>query len=286
MRCMAGNIAATPRASALGFGLRELRTGVGRSLREFARELGIDQSTLSRWETGARTPRVEDVAMVLGALGVTDERREELLELARNVDRPQWLGSSQRHVTTWLEIEASASTVRAVAPLLIPGLLQTAGYARAIMRSGDVPADEVELRVALRMGRRDVLTRGHKPRLVAVIGEAALRTQIGGATVMRDQLTWLVTMAEWENVDIRAVPFSAGWHPGLTGPFVLVERDGAEPIVHIEMPANSMFLHMPKDVAGYMAAAVSSLQAAMDPEESVKFIAEIMSHMDDEGNVE
>jgi transcriptional regulator with XRE-family HTH domain len=285
LRCMGVNGPATPRASALGIELRKLREANNLGLRELAENIGVHFTTLSRWETGSRFPRSEDVALILGRLGVTDGRRDDLIELARNVDRPQWLslGSTQqqRQLATLLEFEGSATTITCVAPLLIPGLLQTAGYARAIMKTGGFTDDEVEIRVAVRMGRRDVLARSGKPMMRALIGEAALRTAIGGHEVMAEQLATLQDMADWESVDLRVIPIAAGWHPGLMGPFVMVERADGDPVVHIETLDSGLFLHEPKDTVSYRRAADMVLRSAMSQADSRKLIADIRYTLDD-----
>ncbi|WP_442785229.1 DUF5753 domain-containing protein [Amycolatopsis sp. H20-H5] len=107
-----------------------------------------------------------------------------------------------------------------MSPLLIPGLLQTSGYARSIIGAGGVPASEIETRVAVRVGRRDVIMRRERPaELLAIIDETALRRGIGSSAVMADQLRAVDEASRRGNVEVRAVPVSAGWHPALEGPF-------------------------------------------------------------------
>lgn len=284
---MGGN-GGTPQALSLGIGLRAAREAAGLGLRQLADELGLHAGTLSRWEGGSRLPRLEDVALILGRLGVTDERRDELLELARKGDQFPWLslGSHQqgRQLATLLEFEANAALITCVDPLLIPGLMQTSEYARAIMQGAEFPAHEAELRVAVRMGRRDILTNSGPRRLNAFIGEAALRNRVGGRDVLARQLDRLLEMADWETVTAQVVPFAAGWHPGLTGAFVLVERDEADPVVHIEIPDSGLFLHEPKDTAGYRRAIDMVSRSALSPAESVGLIADVMSELQHEGD--
>src|SRR5262245_25884315 len=122
----------TPKARALGKALREAREATGQSLRAFAKQLGRDPGVLSRWETGDRTPQSDQVAQLLTKLGVTGERYDEVMELTRGTDERRWLAitlpEQRQQFAALLDLEASATTITAVAPLLVPGLLQTSGY--------------------------------------------------------------------------------------------------------------------------------------------------------------
>jgi len=280
---MVGNTG-TPKARALGAELRAARERAGVSQRALSRQLGIANSTLSRWEDGHRMPPVEDVAAILGILGVSGEQREHLLQLARNPDSSHWVSvgmpDQQRQLAALLEFERTATRITDVSPLLITGMLQTADYARAIMVSGGVPPMEVPTRVAVRVGRREMLHRDDPVHLVAVVGEAALRTMIGGPEVMAEQLRFLVKVSALPNVDLRVLPLDIGWNPSLEGPFVLLEFERATPIVHLENRRSAMFLHEKEDVDAYRLAVDSVLAAAMSPEESSEVIAEEIKRLE------
>lgn len=269
----------TPKARALGAELRAVREEAGIGLREFARRLGLSShSVLARWESGESPPTVEEVATILGALTVVGERRDEILALARDTGGSVWVAMSlpeqQRQLSALLDFERTATTITDVSPLLVPGLLQTGDYARAIMVAGEVSADQIETRVAVRGGRRETVTRRRSPaRLTALIGEAALYQKIGGPEVMADQLYHLQDMAKLPTVDIRVVPFDAGWHPALVGAFLVIEFETATPVVHVETSDTGMFLHEKNDVAAYQKAATKVLRLAMSPTESIDLIA-------------
>ena len=189
----------TPKARAIGAELRKARKAAGFTLRRLAVELGTSHASVSRWETGARTPRPHDVAAYLARVGAGAEIREELVELAQDPDGSHWLSvgmpDQQRQVATLLELEREAKQLTTVSPLLIPGLLQTGDYARAIMTLADVPAEEIDTRVAVRVGRRDVITRRSPVELRAYVGEMALRAIIGGPDAMSYQLEQLVPVS-------------------------------------------------------------------------------------------
>ena len=271
----------TPRAKALGSALRAARKDARLTLRALGDLVNIDHSKLSRFETGERPPRAEDVATILLAVGVSGERREEILELSRGTDEPRWLGmglpEQQRQLQALLDIERSATQITDVSPLLVPGLLQTSDYARSIMTRGGVPAEEIETRVMVRVGRRESLRqRTDPPKLTALVGEAALRQVIGGVQVMRTQLDFLVEVSAWPNVDLYVVPLMQDWHPGLGEPFVVVEfGKNGPPVVHLETTASGLFLHEAIDVKPYQEALPGILGAALSTAGSVELITEI-----------
>lgn len=272
-----------PRARALGIELRRHREATGLGLRQLANQLAMPHATLSRYETGSRHPRPEDVARICTAIGVNGSEVEELIALAKDTDRSRWLSEGmteqQRQLATVITYEQTAARVISVSSLIIPGLLQTADYARAIMHGNGVDAHEIELRVTVRMGRRDILARPTSPLLVAVIGEAALRQHIGDRDVMHGQLTKLLEFSEWPNIDLRVVPFTSGWHDGLMGPFVLVEFVDADPIVHLEALGSGLFLHESKDTDRYVDACANVRRVAMSPEDSSELIANVRNHL-------
>lgn len=262
----------------MGRALRDARTGQELGLREFAKSLGRDPSLLSRWETGDRTPPPTEVAHILGNLHITGERYDEIIELAESVNEPMWLATTlpeqRAQLAALLDFESTATVITDISPLLVPGLLQTSEYTRAIMSAGyAVPRDEVSTRVAIRMGRREILIRQDPVHLVAYIGEAALRQLLGGPAVMAEQCAHLASMAARPNVTIRIVPFDSGWHPALEGASLLIEFETATPVVHLEVRETSMFLHSPADVSACRQTIASLSEQAMSADDSTVVIA-------------
>lgn len=272
-------VGTTPKTQAIGVALRRAREDAGLSARQLATKLAKSHTTIGRWESGERAPRPVDVATVLSALGADNSLREELVELARSTDGRQWAASGlpeqQRQLTTLLEIERTACRIVSVSPLLVPGLLQTADYARAMMFTAGIPTDEMDLRVAVRIGRRDVIAKEDPAHLLAITSESALRSRIGGVDVMSAQLRSLVSYSEWSNIDLRVVPTGTGWHPGLEGPFSVVEYAGRN-VVHVENRVSGQFFHEPSDVTAYADAVATITGVALSREESVRLIAEIL----------
>jgi hypothetical protein len=231
---------------------------------------------ISRWETGDKVPTIAQVAQILNALEVTGDRYDDIIALAERPFDPQWLATGlpgqQQQLTTLLEYESMATRITAVHPLLIHGMLQTADYVRAVMRGAKVPAIELEQRVAVRLGRRDALTRTRPAQLTAIIGEAALRGRIGGPEIMLDQLRHLLIMNKLLTVDVFVLPIATDWHPALEGPFSMIDCIDGSNIVHIENRRSGIFLHEDDDVEIYREAMPAILAEAMTLEESIERI--------------
>lgn len=279
--CMSRN---TPKATAIGGKIRAARMKTGRSIRDVARQLvDIDHSQLSRYENGERMPSVEDLAAILAVIGVNGDEREEALQMARDPESSSWLAvglpEQRMQISALIETEQLSTHITDVAPLVIPGLVQTGEYARAIMRAAGASPDEIPTRVAVRVGRSEVLTRPHKPaQFTAYIGEAALRSRVGGPEVMARQLDHLITMNERENVDLRVFEIGADWHPGLDGPVVLLTMEETT-VVFLENRRSGLFLQGEEDIAAYQAAAEMVRRVSLNSEQSAEFIRSVAKQM-------
>ncbi|MQA09393.1 MAG: helix-turn-helix domain-containing protein [Pseudonocardiaceae bacterium] len=276
----------SPRIRALAAALRQAREGAGVGVREVARRMGIQHSTVSYWETGRRSPRIEDVGGYLVALGVSGDERERILNLARDASEASWLTVGVPGMTNGLagvlECERTAETITDWSPLVVPGLLQTWDYSRAIIGAYGASANDVEPRVLLRAGRREILTKSNPVRLHALIGEAALYLRVGGNGIHADQLRHLHKSAtQADNITVQVVRTALDWHPGVAGPFVLYEFPGAPPIVHLEHHRSSAFLYDEDDLAEYRSAADSlRKEVAMSPNDSLELIADVITELE------
>ncbi|MGW3469789.1 helix-turn-helix domain-containing protein [Saccharopolyspora sp. NPDC000995] len=271
----------TPRARQLGAELRTARKAVGMSTQALGKKLGRSHTHISRWENGKLTPSEADAGAVLGILGVTGKERERLLQLARDAGDPNWVAPGvDRQLAALTEYERTARTVTDVQPLLIPGLLQTADYARSIMVGAGTTRGEADRRVTFRLGRRDVLTRRNPVELVAIIGEHALRYPPCDRDVMVEQLRHLVKWGELDNVNIHAIPIDQGYSPTLEGPFVLIEFDRAKAVVHLEHYRSSTTITDATDVKDYQTATDSVRKAALSADLTASLIAEIADEME------
>jgi transcriptional regulator with XRE-family HTH domain len=180
--------------------LREARKASGFGVRELARRLSLSHVQISHWESGHRVPKLEAVAMILAVIGTSPDERERILDLARNVNEPNWLtvgvDGIPQQLAGVVECERTASAITEWSPLLMPGLLQTVDYLREILQSGGgLSQSDVELRVMLKASRSEVIARRADPvRYTALVGEWALREPIGPPAVMADQLNHLLAM--------------------------------------------------------------------------------------------
>jgi transcriptional regulator with XRE-family HTH domain len=268
--------AGTPRARALSSALREARLASGIGVRELGRMLEYTHVEISNWETGKRVPKIETVAAILATLRVTAEERERILDLARNVHEPNWLTVGLNGIPQQLagavECERAASAIAEWAPMLIPGLLQTMDYNRAIKTAGGLSEADTELRVMLSASRREVITRREPVEFQAFVGEAALFEPIGPRDVMLEQLTWLIEMSARPNVSLQVVPLRVGWHPGLVGPFVLYDFPDASPVIYFEHHSSGAFIPSAHDVVEYRKAVEWLERIAMSSEDTLAFI--------------
>ncbi|PKW13558.1 helix-turn-helix domain-containing protein [Saccharopolyspora spinosa] len=271
----------TPRARQLGAELRQARKAAGLTTHQLGAQLGRSHTHVSRWENGKLTPSEADTGAVLGILGVTGPERDRLLELARDAGDPNWVAPGvDRQLAALTEYERTAERITDVEPLLIPGLLQTADYARSIMIGAGATRGEADQRVTFRLGRRDVLTRRNPVDFVAIIGENALRHPPCDTSVMLEQLRQLVKWSELDNVTVQVLPADHTYTPALEGPFVLLEFDRTKPVVHLEHYRSSTTITDAGDVKDYQAAADTLRRLAMSAAATTALIAEIADDME------
>lgn len=229
-RCPMNDPETDPRAF-LGDELRRARVAAGFSSQEaLAAKLGFDRTVITKAETGDRPPSPE-VAQALQAElfpNGPDGLVGRLAALARKHDGPipSWFED-------WLEAERKAHALKIWQPLIVPGLFQTAEYARALFIAAGEDSERAEELVAARLERQAILDRPRPPHVVAVLDEAVLHRLIGTAAIMHDQLTHLATMSERPNISIEIVPAVTGANAGLSGGFQLASCDGAPDVLNM-----------------------------------------------------
>lgn len=279
---------ATPRSRRLGRELRRLRDGRGLTLEETGKQVGTSGSRIQRIESGDIKVRPGDVMELLHAYGVSLEGKDgrALLAMAREVREAGWwqrMDTLPTKYATYIAYEAEAADLWNYEPTLIPGLLQTEAYARAVVIVGrETEAEAIEQRVRARLTRQEVLTRKPAPlKLHAIISEAALMAEVGGREVLQEQLLRIVELAKRPNVTVQMLRFAAGAHLADRGGFaVLTFPKEDPPLGYIETLAGELFLESPKDIER-LASVFSHLQTlAMSPAESIKFIKEKAHDLD------
>lgn len=240
--------------------LRRLREDADLTIERVAERLMCSPSKISRLETGRRTINPRDVRDLLDLYGVPDEDREALIDLAREARQKRgWWHAYADALPEWFEtyvgLETEASSLRTFENHLMPGLLQTTEYARAVIEAvrPSVPPDEIERRVAARMTRQDILTRNNPLHLWAILDESVLRRMVGGRGVMRLQLDHLLDMGARPHVTVQVLPFEAGAHAAEASSFAMLSfPEPADPdAVYLEDLTSSLYLEKPEDLVRY-----------------------------------
>jgi transcriptional regulator with XRE-family HTH domain len=219
--------------------IREQQTNL--SLEAAARRLQWSSATMSRTENGKRTISPEDVASILVAYGVPVAQRNELVERAKAASEPGWwdraLPGVPPEMGALASYEAEAIALTNWSPLIVPGMLQTYGYARAIMLDHGIAHEDIETRWMARLRRQQVLP---NVEYMAIIGEWALHTPFGGVDVLAEQLDHLIKAPD-RGVGIHVVPHMP--LASLSQPWLMMEFRSAPPIVHVELLRSAVYLH-------------------------------------------
>ncbi len=244
----------------LGGYLRRLREEAGMTTERAALSIRGSHSKISRMEHGRVGFKERDIADLLTLYGVgPGDEREALLKLARAANTPGWWQAYADSLPHWVEpyfgLEAAASFIREFELQFVPGLLQTEEYARAVIRLGNVATEEeVVRRATARMSRQEILRRENPPKLWAVLDEGALRRVIGGPDVMRAQVRHLIEMCDHPAVTLQILPFSAGSHRAMGGPFTILRytEPDLRDVVFIEQLTSALYLDKPTEVDAYL----------------------------------
>lgn len=253
----------TVRRVVLGKRLQDLRERAGLSIEQAAAALDVNQATIRRMEKAEVGLKPVYVEKLLRTFGVDDaDTVEGFVTLAREANEPGWWHRYRDVLPTWfgtfVSLEGEAAIIRGYEPQYVPGLLQTADYARAILRAGlpHASAAEIEQLVQLRLERQGLLSRADGPGLWMVIDEAVLRRQVAPPPVMRAQVDRLVEAAELANVTLQVLPFAAGAHAAMYGPFQIFRFNLPElpDLVYSESLTGAIYLDERSDVSAYLEA--------------------------------
>lgn len=241
--------------------LRAYRDRAGLTIEEVAQRLEWSTAKISRIENARVSVLPRDVKFLLGVYGVEDngEEWETLLALARESRQKGWWHAYGDAIPegfdTYVGLEADATTLRTYESEYVPGLLQTADYAHAVIRATMLTAsdEEIERHVAVRMVRQERLTGPGAPETWAVISEAVIRRVVGGGPVMRAQLSRLAETSKQPNVTLQVLPFSVGAHAGMDGAFMILGFPApADPdVTYVHYYTGTLYLEKPDDLARY-----------------------------------
>ncbi|HZG05687.1 MAG TPA: helix-turn-helix transcriptional regulator [Streptomyces sp.] len=249
------------------------RTRAGVSREELGREAGYEYESVKSMEQGRRKP-------TLRLLEVADEMcgARGLLVAAQEYLRPE---KFQSYAQEFMEVESRAITLHWYETLLVPGLLQTEGYARALLNSHCPPLDDetIEERVLARLARQETLVKKPTVMFSFVIYEAALRTSAGGSEVMREQMRHLLQAGALRNVSVQILPADRGAHTGLNGPMVLLETDEHEYYAYAEGQETGALYSAPEKVSVFTQRHGVIRMQALSAEESAQFIKEMAEEL-------
>jgi transcriptional regulator with XRE-family HTH domain len=245
----------TVRRRELGALLKALRSAKGWTAEQVAERLTISTSKVSRLETGQRGASARDVNDLCDLYEVDDEQRQHLLELASEGKQRAWWQSLALPYSTYVGLEAEASSISDYGLGMVPGLLQTADYARAIVRAA-VPRwvpEVVEQRVEGRMARQQLLHAETAPHFEAVVDESVLHRVVGSMDVMQAQLERLLELSDLPNVTLRVIPYEAGALPAGNNKFIILgfAQPAVSDVVFIEGLTGDLYLEDPRDVETY-----------------------------------
>jgi transcriptional regulator with XRE-family HTH domain len=277
----------TVRRRRLALELRRLREAARLTCEEVAEHLECSASKISRVETGRVSVSPRDVRDMLELYGVAAGQRESLVQLARDSRQKGWWhaysDTMQPQMATYIGLESAASEIRIYEVSLIPGLLQTEDYARAVIRAGMVnsPAEDIERRVSLLMARQPAVIREDPPKIWAVLDEAALRRRVGGAGLMRLQLEHLLAQAALPNVAVQVIPFGGGAHPAMGRPFIILvfpERVDTD-VVYLEDLTSALYLEDVAEVDRYNVFFNHLRATALSFDDSAALITSVLKEM-------
>lgn len=247
-----------------------------------AERLQFSPSKVSRLENGLRGVSTRDINDLCDLYDVRGRERQQLVDLAAEGKQRAWWQSRDLPYSNYVGLEAAAASIRDVGLGVVPGLLQTPAYARAVLSAVHprLEADVVEQRVTNRIERQRLLAAADPPQFTAVIDEAVLHRLADNRDVMRAQLKHLVAVSEQPQIDIRVLPFNVGILP-VTNKFIILSfADSSVPgVVFVEVHTGDVYLGPDEGLAAYEEAFSAMADMASTPAESRRLIATIASQM-------
>lgn len=268
---------------------RELRKLRGdRPFTSVAKAIRSQGSSLHRWESGkadGQVPGVHSLERLLAHYEVDPEETARIMNLRETARTPGWWQGRDigKPYGTFIGLEAAASDISAYEAQIIPGLLQSEAYARAVTRAVSAPdrasADDIADRVAIRMRRQREWRERRAPHLWAIVAESALRSLVGGPEVMREQLQSVLELSEEQDMlTLQVLPFSTGAHAAMEiSAFTLLDvTDAGLSTVYLEGPTADIFMDDPQDVTTYRRSFEHLRKAALNSPDSRALITQIV----------
>jgi transcriptional regulator with XRE-family HTH domain len=278
---VAGDASPTVRRRQLGAQLRALRTERGWTVEQLAEELLCSPSKVSRMETGQRGASARDIRDLARLYDLDDVQRQRLTDLAAEGKQRAWWQPFALPYSTYVGLEAEASLIRDFGLGVLPGLLQTRDYARAVLQATmpHLQADTVEQLIEARIARQGrVLSEESATDFLAILEISILHRLVGGSTVMHDQLEHLLQVTQMKNVTVRVIPYEAGALPVAINKFIILSfaSSNLSDVVFIEGLTGDLYLERSEDISRYAAAFQHLEQLAATPSDTRAIIAAVM----------
>ncbi|MEU7585832.1 helix-turn-helix transcriptional regulator [Micromonospora sp. NPDC049230] len=246
--------------------LRVALSDTGHTTESLAETVGVDPKTVGRWLAEGRIPHPRH--RLAAAKALDKDVKDIWPDTSRRRD-PIWF-------RPWQEIEREAVALRWYESTVLPGLLQTEAYARAVLSgAGLIPRGEIERHLAVRMSRQGVLKRDDPPQFTAVIDEAVIRRQVGSRSIMREQLLAVVAACAEPHIRVHVVPSTVGAYAGLNGPFVIAHSHDHRVAGYLDNQLQGQVVSDPDDIATIMAAWENVRGEALSHRQSVDLIREV-----------
>ena len=264
--------------------LRRLRGEGGHKQQDVAKAVGIAPNALSRYEGCVSSMQVPVAENLFRFYGIDGEQLDALLELVRGSRKRGWLKGFAGVVPEWFEgliaLERDASKVHELAIRVVPGLLQTKAYATAILSAGS-RADRLHDHLNIRMNRAELLTKESPPEYWAIICESALHCQVGGPTVMAEQLEHLHAISRLDNVTIQILPNELGAHRSMVCPYMLMRFSLAPNygVVYLDYLTGSLYLDEPGEIEEYDNAYRHLIKASLSEQESRSLLSNVAKEL-------
>jgi len=258
--------------------LQDIRNRCDLTLDVVCSPLMWQQSKLSRMENGIQCISDVDLGSLFAVYKVTGQECIRLLRMAERQDDPgYWETSSPvaEESRTLKRLERSTTAIVDVAPVLIPELVQTADYARAVMESVGVPSEHIAARVDERLARQLILSEEKAPKVDLIVCEAALRRPMGGRDVTTQQLRVLLETARQPDVRLRIVPFAVSGDAGMHTAFSVMEFRSARSVVYLQHPTTALFLEQQDKIETFRRRVARLASFTLGPAESMELLASI-----------
>jgi len=264
----------------LAIELKRLRDEAGLTGEQVGEEMGWSVAKVYRIEGDKVRVLLRDVQRLLRLYGVSGAQHDAVTELAKLARVRNWWQQYSGVIPEWFQfyvgLEAAASARHGYESEFVPGLMQTEGYARAIMSTAPAPdTEEVERQITVRMQRQKRLTEADPLAVWVVLNEAVIRRAVGGRAVMREQLSRLAELSALNNVTVQVMPFAAGAHPAMHGSFAIMQfPDPVDPdVVYLEAQTGALYLEGTQDVRRYSLMFDHLRALALGPDASHDLIA-------------